>query len=284
MTTASEPSKQDEKPRGPNIWPIKPKPEHTVKVGNMEYPAHPYTVHVSNLSSDTMEMDLYDLFRPKCGPIVHVRIFREKAHGREQAHDHIPNSKGAGLIQFEERESVEKALELSGEVGLHEKLIVVTRSNQPAVSIVPPGMHRVNPKGHGKNSARNLKRKERRMRSASKATALKDVTASSSTNNPTLLPTSPSHTNSHQDESKHMSQEDNQNESRDNPTNLKDDKPQVVADATTTRNATHSASPPKTTTATGDGRDILAFRPRNVRKPVPATGATGPKRKKKLGI
>ena len=65
-----------------------------------------------------------------------------------------------GLIQFEERESVEKALALDEEIGLHEKLIKVRRSHMPAVSKVPPGMHRTNPKGEGKNSMRNQKRRE----------------------------------------------------------------------------------------------------------------------------
>jgi hypothetical protein len=142
-----------------NIWPIKPKPEHMVKVGKMEYPAHPFTIHVSNLARETMDMDLYDLFRSKCGSIVHVRIFREK-HGHD--HSQIPVSKCAGLIQFEERESVEEALKLNDEVGLHDKLIAIARSHQPAVGVVPPGMQRKNPKGQGKHTKRNLKRKERR--------------------------------------------------------------------------------------------------------------------------
>ncbi len=137
---------------------------HKVKVGKMVYPAHPFTVHVSNLSPLTEDMDLYDLFRPKCGAIVHVRIFREKSYGKT-SHGHgqkKPDSKCAGLIQFEERESVEKAIKLDGELGLNEKLIHIARSHQPAVSVVPPGMHRVQSKGDGKSTKRNQKRKERR--------------------------------------------------------------------------------------------------------------------------
>ncbi len=149
------------KNRGPNIWPIKPKAEHKIKIGNVEYPAHPFTVHVSNLSHETLDMDLYDLFKSKCGAIVHARIFREKQRGHRHG-DHLPKSKCVGLIQFEERDSVEKALELSSEVGLHEKLIIVTRSHQPAVSVVPAGCHRIKPKGQGKNTQLNIKRKERR--------------------------------------------------------------------------------------------------------------------------
>lgn len=245
-TETKEPEKEEKK-RGPNIWPIKPKPEHTVKVGNMEYPAHPYTVHVSNLASETMDMDLYDLFRP-CGPIVHARIFREKTLGRGHPHDAIPKSKGAGLIQFEERESVEKALELSGEVGIHEKLIVVTRSNQPAVAIVPPGMHRLNPKGQGKNTTRNLKRKERRLRAAGTTSKGQEP--------------SPSDTNQQQ----LIGKSDQQIEA------------QVDAKDTrgSTTNKTDETQPSSTTTTSS----ILAFRPRNVRKPTPSATA----RKKKVGI
>lgn len=152
-------SDNNQKKKGPNIWPIKPKPEHMIKVGNMEYPVHPFTIHVTNLSSETIDGELYDLFRSKCGAIVHARIFREKGHAGP---GHIPTSKCAGLVQFEERESVEKALELSGDFGLHEKLVVVSRSHQPAVAVVPPGTHWVKPKGEGKNSKRNIKQKERR--------------------------------------------------------------------------------------------------------------------------
>jgi RNA recognition motif-containing protein len=156
---------KNEQKKGPNIWPIKPKPEYMVKVGGMEYPAHPFTVHVSNLSNDTIDGELYDLFVSKCGAIVHARIFREKGHA---VHGHIPKSKCAGMVQFEERESVEKALELSGEFGLHEKLVIVSRSHQPAVSIVPSGMHRVKPKGEGKNTKRNIRQKEKRMETETK--------------------------------------------------------------------------------------------------------------------
>jgi len=131
---------------------------HKIRIGNLYYPAHPYTVHVTNLSSSTEDMDLVDLFR-RCGAIVHARIFREK-----QTHPQTKGkSKCAGLVQFEERESVEKALTMSGEVGLHEKLVTVERSHQPAVGLVPPGMHRTNPRGEGKHSKLNEKRKERRL-------------------------------------------------------------------------------------------------------------------------
>ena len=139
----------------------KPKKDEklTVWIGKLQYPVHPFTIHVSNLSPLTEDMDLYDLFHSKCGAIVHCRIFREKG---SRDHSQRPDSKCTGLIQFEERESVEEALKLNGEVGLHEKLIKISRSHQPAVAIVPPGMHRVQPKGQGKSTKANEKRKERR--------------------------------------------------------------------------------------------------------------------------
>jgi RNA recognition motif-containing protein len=131
------------------------RPEFKVRVGKLEYPAHPYTVRVTNLSED---MDLVDMFRPKCGAIVHAKIIREKHH-----HFHGKGkSKGWGLIQFEERDTVETALELSEVIGIKEKLVQVDRSHMPAASLVPPGMHRVNPKGEGKVSKRNEKRKQQR--------------------------------------------------------------------------------------------------------------------------
>ena len=68
-------------------------------------------------------------------------------------------SKGWGLIQFEERESVNKALALNDIVGLHEKLLKIDRSHMPAASLVPPGMHRVGEYGQGKVSKRNEKKR-----------------------------------------------------------------------------------------------------------------------------
>lgn len=126
---------------------------HKVKVGNLEYPAHAFTVRVSNLSPDVQDMDLVDCFRAKCGAIVHAKIIRDK---------HTGQSKGWGLVQFEECDSVEKALALDDVIGLHEKLVKVERSHMPAVTLVPPGMHRVNPKGEGKVSKRNQKRREQK--------------------------------------------------------------------------------------------------------------------------
>ncbi len=131
-----------------------PSKKPTVRVGHLDYPAHLYTIRVSNLSPETEDMDLVDTFRAVCGAIVHARIVREKhADGNSKG-----VSKGYGVIQFEQTESVEKALSLDDVLGIHEKLVKVERSQIPAVSLVPPGMHRVRPKGEGKVSKRNQKR------------------------------------------------------------------------------------------------------------------------------
>lgn len=125
-----------------------------ITIGKMTYPAHPYTIHVTNLSPETQDMDLVDTFK-QCGGIVHARVLRVKSHNpKEKA-----KSKGSGLVQFEEQTSVESALELSENIGLHERLIKVERSHCAAVPIVSPGMHRVNPKGEGKRSKFNSKMK-----------------------------------------------------------------------------------------------------------------------------
>ena len=136
---------------------------HKVRIGKMEYPAHPFTIHVSNLDKETQDMDLVDAFRPEFGAIVHAKILREKHFGKGGHHFH-GTSKCAGLIQFEERLSVEKALERNGELKVGGKLIKIQRSHLPAAGLVPSGMHRVNPKGEGKVSKRNKQKKESKMK------------------------------------------------------------------------------------------------------------------------
>jgi hypothetical protein len=66
------------------------------------------------------------------------------------------------IVQFKDRELVEKALALTGHVviDIHEKPVKIERSHLPAAGLVPPGMHRANPKGEGKCMKRNWKRKE----------------------------------------------------------------------------------------------------------------------------
>jgi len=138
---------------------------HKAKIGNVEYPAHAFTVRISNLAPQVEDMDLVNTFRPRCGAIVHARIMREK-----QTHHHNGKgqSKGWGLIQFELEESVDKALALSNIIGMSERLVNVERSHMPAVSLVPPGMHRVKPNGEGRNTKLNQKKKLQRDKQAEK--------------------------------------------------------------------------------------------------------------------
>ena len=136
------------------------KPRHKVRVGPLEYPAHPYTIRVSQLSAETEDMDLVDAFRPACGPIVHAKIVRDHHHS-------VAVSKGWGLIQFEQAASVEKALALDETLGIRERLVKVERSHMAAVALVPPGRHRVRPPGEGKVSKRNQKQRERRTKEVS---------------------------------------------------------------------------------------------------------------------
>jgi RNA recognition motif-containing protein len=171
-TTAAAQSTKEENSNGDNNE-AKPltKPEvHKVKVGSMEYPAHPFTIRVSKLHLKTEDMDLVDTFRTKCGAIVHARIMRD----HKQHHEGKLKSKGWGLVQFEERDSVEKALELSEIIGLNEKLIRIERSHMPAVALVPSGMHRVNPKGEGKKSKFNQKRREKFAKTETTTTTAED--------------------------------------------------------------------------------------------------------------
>jgi len=65
-----------------------------------------------------------------------------------------------GFGTFEEKESMAKALELDEMIGIQEKLAHVEKSHMPAVLLVPPGMHWVNPKGEGKSTTQNIKWKE----------------------------------------------------------------------------------------------------------------------------
>ena len=126
-------------------------PKHKIKVGKLEYPAHPFTIKVSFLSPETQDMDLVDSLRPKCGPIVHAKIMRDK---------HSHKSKGWACVQFEERESVETALGLSDVLGIKGKSVIIERSHLPAIGLVPSGLHRVNPKGEGKSTKRNQRNKK----------------------------------------------------------------------------------------------------------------------------
>ncbi len=130
---------------------------YKVRIGKLEYPAHPYTIHVSNLSKETQDMDLVDVFRKEIGDIVHAKILRERKFGK--GGHHPGESKCAGLVQFEESISVERALLKDGTLDVSGNLVKIQRSHLPAVGVVPHGMHRVKPKGEGKSSKRNQMKK-----------------------------------------------------------------------------------------------------------------------------
>ena len=136
---------------------------HKVKVGKMEYPAHPFTIHVSNLNKETQDMDLVDVFKAECGGVVHAKILRDKKFGKGGHHYH-GESKGCGLVQFEERQTVEKALIKSGTLRVGGAVVSVHRSHMPAIGVVPPGAHRINSKGEGKHSKRNQAKKASKMK------------------------------------------------------------------------------------------------------------------------
>jgi hypothetical protein len=175
-------------PKRTNLKVEKEYPVYKVKVGNVEYPAHPFTIQVSNLDAETLDMDLVDLLRPRCGAIVHARIIRKH---------HKPEDDGVkGLVQFEERSSVDRALELHDTLGLHGKLVLIHRANIPAALLVPPGMHRVNPAGAGRHSKRNQKLKQEKEEKNPKAKdqeqeqakTSSDVSPSSTNNGTTAAP------------------------------------------------------------------------------------------------
>jgi hypothetical protein len=103
-------------------------------------------------------MDLVDAFLHEFGAVVHARILRDKLTGKG-GHHFKGESKCAGLIQFEERSSVEDAVRRDGEFEVQGRQVKIQRSHMPAVGVVPPGMHRVNPKGEGKVSKKNMLKK-----------------------------------------------------------------------------------------------------------------------------
>jgi hypothetical protein len=92
--------------------------EHLVRIGNVDYPAHPYTIRILNLAETVEDMDLVDRFR-SYGKIVHARILREKSH----YHSAKVKSKRHGLVQFEEKDHVGSTLKLSGNIGLKERTL-----------------------------------------------------------------------------------------------------------------------------------------------------------------
>ena len=117
ITTTTTAPRLPSKKKGPKVM-----------LNGLAYPAHPYTVRVLDLPATVQDMDLVDLLKP-CGALVHARVVRDHQ---------TQNSKGWGLVQFEDVASVAQALALSGQVGLHEKLVTIDRSHTAAVPLVPP--------------------------------------------------------------------------------------------------------------------------------------------------
>lgn len=154
VTDQDPPAKKTKKEAGEGEKGTKDEPKmqpgqhHRVQVGSVFHRAHPYTVRISNLAVKTGEMDLVETFRQKhkCGHMVHVKVAREKPfHAKEKEAKHGV-SKGWALLQFEERASVEKMIDLNDKVELQGKTLQIERSHVPAVGLVPPGMHRVGSK------------------------------------------------------------------------------------------------------------------------------------------
>eukprot|EP00978_Attheya_sp_CCMP212_P031181 scaffold117077_cov65-Attheya_sp.AAC.2 len=186
LPSLNENEETPEPPKRTNLKVEKEYPVYKVKVGNLEYPAHPFTIQVSNLDAETLDMDLVDLLRPRCGAIVHARIIRK--------HHKPEDDGGKGLVQFEERSSVDRALELHDTLGLHGKLVQIHRANIPAALLVPPGMHRVNPAGAGRHSKRNQKLKQEKeeknpkAKDQEQAKTSSDVSPSPTNNGTTAAP------------------------------------------------------------------------------------------------
>ena len=111
----------------------KPKAKHYVLVGDLKWPAHPTTVHVTSLHPDADETDVSEVFK-KCGELVKVRVLREKEFvNNKKVHT---KSKGRALVQFIDAESVENALLYDDAISIKEKVIRVERSRLAAVEPV----------------------------------------------------------------------------------------------------------------------------------------------------
>ena len=111
----------------------KPKAKHYVMVGDLKWPAHPTTVHVTSLHPDADEADVSEVFK-KCGELVKVRVLREKEFvNNKKVHT---KSKERALVQFIDAESVEEALKYDDAISIKEQVIRVERSRLAAVEPV----------------------------------------------------------------------------------------------------------------------------------------------------
>ncbi|CAN0264590.1 unnamed protein product, partial [Ectocarpus fasciculatus] len=96
--------------------------EVVVAASGIKWPAHPTTVFVRGLGLSATSQDLKEAF-VGIGPVVEARVVEDK-RTRE--------TKGYGLVQFEEAEAVEKALALDG-TDMCDGTAQITRSRHPAV-------------------------------------------------------------------------------------------------------------------------------------------------------
>ncbi|CBN77067.1 Sart3 protein [Ectocarpus siliculosus] len=100
--------------------------EVVVAASGIKWPAHPTTVFVRGLGLSATSQDLREAF-VGVGPMVEARVVEDK-RTRE--------TKGYGLVQFEEGEAVEKALALDG-TSMCGGTAQITRSRHPAVVAAP---------------------------------------------------------------------------------------------------------------------------------------------------
>eukprot|EP00903_Cladosiphon_okamuranus_P006864 g6685.t1 len=94
--------------------------------GGIKWPAHPTTVFVRGLGMSATSSDLREAF-VGAGAVVEARVVEDKK---------TRETKGYGLVQFEEAEAVEKALAMDG-TSMCGGTAKVTRSRHPAVVVAP---------------------------------------------------------------------------------------------------------------------------------------------------
>eukprot|EP00752_Nemacystus_decipiens_P008742 g7803.t1 len=92
----------------------------------IKWPVHPTTVFVRGLGMSATSADLREAFAG-AGAVVEARVVEDK-----KTHE----TKGYGLVQFEEAEAVEKALAMDG-TNVCGGTAKVTRSRHPAVVVAP---------------------------------------------------------------------------------------------------------------------------------------------------
>jgi RNA recognition motif-containing protein len=97
-----------------------------VMFNGLKWPAHPYTVYVTDLEKSAAENDLAEVFC-RCGPMLAIKVVKDKRTNE---------GKGVAFVQFEEKNSVEKALAFDDAIAVCGKVIRVSRSRFPALAPV----------------------------------------------------------------------------------------------------------------------------------------------------